>query len=100
MNTKEFQNMILKTTDPSLISLKGTYRLWIPCLAEESGEVAKIFRKLEKENISLEDREKIVEEVGDVIVTCVLIAASSGISLEEILDNSIVKFMKRYGVEK
>ena len=92
--------MVKKTTHAKYLNLPQIYLLWLPCLIEEAGEVAKLFRKIEVDPEKMEEvKDKIKEEVGDVIVTCCLIATSCGISMEDLLNGSIEKFQKRYGVE-
>ncbi len=76
-------------------------------LAEETGEVAQAIRALEigrdrpdeKTESYMENREDLVEELGDVLGNVIIIANKYNISLEEVFNSHKEKLSKRYSHE-
>jgi NTP pyrophosphatase (non-canonical NTP hydrolase) len=78
------------------------WQYWSPLsmfarLAEETGEVGRVMNHLfgEKPKKDTEEKEKLGEELGDVIYACICIANSQGIDLDEEIKKSIAKMAKR-----
>lgn len=73
-------------------------------LAEETGEVARAIRALEigrdrPDEVSesfINNREALVEELGDVLGNVIVIANKYNISLEEVFNSHKEKLLKRY----
>ena len=76
-------------------------------LAEETGEVARAIRALEigrdrpdeEPESYMENREALVEELGDVLGNVIVIANKYNISLEEVFNSHKEKLSKRYSHE-
>lgn len=64
-------------------------------LAGESGEVADLIKKYKYQGHHL-DRQKVIEEVGDVLYYCSLMAYALNIDLSEVADRNIMKLSTRY----
>ena len=64
-------------------------------LAGECGEVIDLYKKHRFQGHAL-DREKMVEELGDVLWYCAEIASGLGVSLDEVAESNIAKLRNRY----
>ena len=61
----------------------------------ESGEVIDLLKKHEFQGHDL-DRDKLIDEAGDVAWYLALLASALGVSLEEIMQKNVDKLKKRY----
>lgn len=64
-------------------------------LATESGEILDALKKFAFYNKPL-DRVNIIEELGDIMWYCAILADELGVTFEEIMDKNIRKLKKRY----
>jgi NTP pyrophosphatase (non-canonical NTP hydrolase) len=100
MDFKGYEELALRTkgfyTDKFAQALNGAMGL-----AGEAGEVIDVFKKAMFQGHEL-PREKLIEEVGDIMWYIPLIAQALGTSMEEIAIQNIEKLKKRYpeGFEK
>ena len=62
----------------------------------ESGEIADMIKKFKYQGHKIIDREKMIEELGDVIWYAALMAHGLNIKLSEVADRNISKLMTRY----
>lgn len=64
-------------------------------LAGESGEVADLVKKVVGHGHPL-DRDKLVEELGDVLWYCAMMSTLLGVDLGAVAERNIQKLLKRY----
>ncbi|AVK85425.1 hypothetical protein C3943_18795 [Lysinibacillus sp. B2A1] len=103
MKLNEFQQWIKEYYDTRGWSELNIFTR-IGFLAEETGEVARAIRALEigrdrpDEKIQSyeENKQELIEELGDVLGNIIVIANKYDISLEEIFNAHQDKLMKRY----
>lgn len=93
MEANKYQEAALRTASslkPEDLILNGVLGL-----AGESGEVVDLVKKHLFQGHEL-DKEKLVDELGDVCWYVAIIAKGLGYSLEEIMRMNIEKLLKRY----
>ncbi|MGG2054535.1 MazG-like family protein [Lysinibacillus pakistanensis] len=103
MKINEFQQWIKEYYDTRGWSELNIFTR-IGFLAEETGEVARAIRALEigrdrpdeKVQSYEENKQELIEELGDVLGNIIVIANKYDISLEEIFNAHQDKLMKRY----
>ncbi|WP_286926750.1 MULTISPECIES: MazG-like family protein [Lysinibacillus] len=103
MKINEFQQWIKEYYDTRGWSELNIFTR-IGFLAEETGEVARAIRALEigrdrpdeKVQSYEENKQELIEELGDVLGNIIVIANKYDISLEEIFNAHQAKLMKRY----
>lgn len=103
MKINEFQKWIKEYYDTRGWSELNIFTR-IGFLAEETGEVARAIRALEigrdrpdeKVQSYEENKQELIEELGDVLGNIIVIANKYDISLEEIFNAHQDKLMKRY----
>ncbi|MDM5233237.1 MazG nucleotide pyrophosphohydrolase domain-containing protein [Lysinibacillus pakistanensis] len=103
MEINEFQQWIKEYYDTRGWSELNIFTR-IGFLAEETGEVARAIRALEigrdrpdeKVQSYEENKQELIEELGDVLGNIIVIANKYDISLEEIFNAHQDKLMKRY----
>ena len=69
-------------------------------LAGEAGEVANIVKKIQRDfggEITIETREKLKDELGDVLWYICACADELGLTLKEIAEFNVEKLAKRHG---
>ena len=93
MNMNEYQKLAQRTANTKLPSDK--IENGILGLSGESGECADIVKKCLFQGHEL-DREKLIEELGDVLWYCAELAAGLGVGLEEVAQRNIDKLRRRY----
>jgi NTP pyrophosphatase (non-canonical NTP hydrolase) len=93
MNMNEYQKLAQRTANTKLPSAK--IENGILGLNGESGECADIVKKCLFQGHEL-DREKLIEELGDVLWYCAELAAGLGVGLEEVARRNIDKLRRRY----
>jgi NTP pyrophosphatase (non-canonical NTP hydrolase) len=70
-------------------------------LAGEAGEVANLVKKIQRDHggqLTEEMREKLRDELGDVLWYIAACAHELGLTLSEIADHNVNKLAKRHGV--
>jgi len=94
LTANDYQRQAMRTA--------GEYKSQYDCLRNaayglngEAGEVIDLLKKHEFQGHEL-DREKIIDELGDVQWYIALAATSLGVTLEEIQQRNIAKLIKRY----
>jgi len=103
MKLNEFQQWVKEYYDTRGWSELNIFTR-IGFLAEETGEVARAIRALEigrdrpdeKVQSYEENKQELIEELGDVLGNIIVIANKYDISLEEIFNAHQDKLMKRY----
>ena len=99
MKLNEYQKEAMKTA----IFRRDVAELYIAAaLAGEAGEVANIIKKAYREGTNkdvylLENRERIKEELGDVLWYCAALAEELLFNLEDVASENIEKLRKRHG---
>ena len=94
MTINEYQELAMATLNPAL-SEKDVLINGVMGLCGESGEVIDLVKKHVSHGHPL-NREKIIDELGDVAWYLAECADAIGISLEEVLAHNIEKLKKRY----
>ena len=61
----------------------------------EGGEIADLFKKFKYQKHPM-NREKMIEELGDVLWYCAMIATGLRTTLDKVAEQNIEKLMKRY----
>lgn len=94
MTLNEYQALAQRTANKDL---KGIEVIRDGCygLCGESGEVIDILKKHEFQGHKL-DRNKMLDELGDVLWYVVQLATGLNVTLEEVAVGNIYKLMKRY----
>lgn len=93
MTGVEYQNLAQRTANT-----KGWYEKvenGVMGLCGESGEVIDIIKKARFQGHDFE-REKLIEELGDVLWYCAELAQGLGVTLDEVFELNIQKLMRRY----
>ena len=94
MTINEYQKLAMTTLNPAL-SQKDVLINGVMGLCGESGEAIDIVKKHLAQGHEL-DREKLVKELGDIAWYLAETAYALDVSLEDVLQNNIDKFKKRY----
>ena len=94
MTINEYQNLALRTLNPSL-SQKDVLINGVMGLCGESGEAIDIVKKHLAQGHDL-DREHLIQELGDIAWYLAETASALDVSLEEVLQRNIEKLQKRY----
>jgi NTP pyrophosphatase (non-canonical NTP hydrolase) len=94
MNFDEYQTSAARTMNPRL---NDSERLLDAAAgtAEEAGEVLAHVRKHLYQDRTL-DREKLAEELGDVLWCVAAVATASGLSLEDVASRNVQKLARRW----
>ena len=94
MTANDYQRMAMRTAGDYAsdfdMMLNAVYGL-----NGESGEVIDLLKKHEFQGHDL-DRDKLIDEAGDVAWYLALLASALGVSLEEIMQKNVDKLKKRY----
>ena len=94
MKINEYQKEAMKSLNPSLnndeVLLNG-----VMGLCGESGEVIDILKKYLSQGHEL-NKEKMIEELGDVAWYLAETAYALGVDLDTVLNNNLIKLSKRY----
>lgn len=90
---KVYQRLALRTA--SSLSSSNLILNGVLGIAGEGGEVADIVKKNLFQGHEL-DKDKLVDELGDVMWYIAIMAEGLGVSLEEIARHNILKLLKRY----
>ena len=94
MEINEYQKQAIKSLNPSLnnneILLNG-----VMGLCGESGEVIDILKKHLSQGHEL-NKEKMIEELGDVAWYLAETTYALGVDLDTVLNNNLIKLSKRY----
>lgn len=94
MDFNEYQNLAQRTSNKKLS--KGEHVInGALGMCGESGEVSDLVKKAYMQGHKI-DREKICEEIGDVLWYCAEMSAWMGIDLGEIAQMNIDKLIERY----
>lgn len=94
MKINEYQSLAMKTLNPKL-DKKDVLINGVMGLCGESGEVIDIVKKHLAQGHDL-DKEKIIDELGDVAWYLAETAYSLDVDLETVLNRNIEKLKKRY----
>lgn len=87
MKFDKFQSKVGKILNKSAIG-------GVLFLTEESGEVAKVFKKsIDKNEVA--DQEELHAELGDVLIALAVLSNATGLSLDEIAGAAIDKWTQR-----
>jgi NTP pyrophosphatase (non-canonical NTP hydrolase) len=93
MNFQEYQELSRRTMPAEINGMsKSNYALGLVC---EAGEVGDIIKK-EVHHGHEEDKEKIMNEIGDVLHYAAGVATMYGFTLEEAATKNVLKLGKRY----
>ncbi len=98
MDADEFQRMALKTRK-EWGSPEGIEDVVYLALAinGEAGELAEVVKKTWRDGKEL-DREKIVDELGDILWYVAVLSHTLGVRLSEVMERNVEKLRERYGV--
>lgn len=94
MNFKVFEDDVWRTFNPEL-DVRDSITNAVFGLNGEAGEVADIFKKVWYQGHE-SSRDKVINELGDVMYYVSLLASLMDSSLEEVVTKNIVKRGKRY----
>lgn len=94
MTANDYQRMAMRTAG-NYASDFDMLRNAVYGLNGESGEVIDLLKKHEFQGHDL-DRDKLIDEAGDVAWYLALLASALGVSLEEIMQKNVDKLKKRY----
>lgn len=94
MTINEYQNLALRTLNPSL-GKKDVLINGVMGLCGEAGEAIDIVKKHLAQGHEL-DREHLIQELGDVAWYLAETAAALDVPLEEVLQRNIEKLQRRY----
>lgn len=94
MKINDYQRMAMRTAG-DYASDFDMMRNAVYGLNGESGEVIDLLKKHEFQGHDL-DRDKLIDEAGDVAWYLALLASALGVSLEEIMQRNIEKLIERY----
>ena len=94
MDLNEYQRAALRTVNPALDA--NTRQMDAAAgLAEEAGEVLGLVRKRVYQQREA-PRDKLVEELGDVLWCLAMTAESLGVTLEEVAAANVAKLQRRH----
>lgn len=94
MKINDYQRMAMRTAG-DYASDFDMMRNAVYGLNGESGEVIDLLKKHEFQGHDL-DRDKLIDEAGDVAWYLALLASALGVTLEEIMQKNVDKLKKRY----
>ena len=94
MTANDYQRMAMRTAG-DYASDFDMMRNAVYGLNGETGEVIDMLKKHEFQGHDL-DRDKLIDEAGDVAWYLALLASALGVSLEEIMQKNVDKLKKRY----
>lgn len=94
MTMNDFENAALRTAKPGMTQFEQLQEGALG-LAGEAGEVADYIKKGIYQG-HLMKRDRLAEEIGDVLWYCGLLADAIGVNLDEIAQRNIDKLRKRY----
>jgi len=95
MNLDEYRNLILRSEHPNFTMLNKRILHATIGIASEAGEVADVVKKSLFYNRKL-DKEKLKEEIGDLLWYIALCITGIDSSFEEIMEQNIAKLKARY----
>lgn len=100
MKISEYSEQAISTLlgDHDVIDMDATLISQVFGLVGESGEVAEKFKKLirdKKGQISSEDRQEIIKELGDILWYVNSVSSLLGSSLEEVAEKNLEKVLGR-----
>jgi NTP pyrophosphatase (non-canonical NTP hydrolase) len=90
---KDYQFKAMRTFPPQLNETK--IENGVIGLFGEGGEIADLYKKFKYQNHPL-NREKMIEELGDVLWYCAMIATGLRTTLDKVAEQNIEKLLKRY----
>ncbi len=93
MRMNEYQLLAQRTANTKTRS--GKIENGILGLCGETGECADLWKKYLHQGHEL-DKDKLVEELGDVLWYCAELASGLGMSLEDVAQINVEKLKKRY----
>ena len=93
MNMKDYQFKAMRTFPPQLNETK--IENGVIGLFGEGGEIADLYKKFKYQQHPL-NREKMIEELGDVLWYCAMIATGLRTTLDKVAEQNVEKLMKRY----
>ena len=93
MNMKDYQFKAMRTFPPQLNETK--IENGVIGLFGEGGEIADLYKKFRYQKHPL-NREKMIEELGDVLWYCAMIATGLRTTLDKVAEQNIEKLLKRY----
>lgn len=96
MIPQEFMTKALKTKSNSFTGVKPDLVHGIVGIASESGELSDLLKKMFFHPQKHVDRDKIVDEVGDILWYVALTLYSVGATFEEAFDRNIAKLTVRH----
>lgn len=94
MTMNDFEKAALRTAKPGMNMFEQLQEGALG-LAGEAGEVADYIKKGIYQG-HLMKRDRLAEEIGDVLWYCALLADATGVNLDEIAQRNIDKLRKRY----
>ncbi len=66
----------------------------------EAAELLEVFQWSAEDTVCVEKKDKIKEELADVLNYCILMADACGLDMDEIIENKIKRNNEKYPVEK
>ena len=97
MTFDEYQKQALKTAHNNPDSLMDK-TIWAMGVAGEAGEVVEKWKKIvayKDGEVSIEDREELKKELGDVVWYIAVLAHSLGLTFEEVMQLNVKKLADR-----
>jgi len=94
MDFKEYQKLAMTTLNPTLNSEQRIMNA-ILGLNGEAGEVADVMKKHLFQGHDL-NKEKLIDEVGDIMWYVALLADGLGVTMEDFAEVNVAKLKKRY----
>ena len=95
MTGKEFQTHAMRTANGAIYGPYDRLVNGVLGLTGEAGEVTDLVQKFLFQGHEL-DRDHIIEEVGDVLWYCALIADACGTDLDDVMQRNVDKLTLRY----
>ena len=93
MNINDYQAQCLRTTKH--LTKEQMLEECLLSIPEEAGEILRPFKKHRFHGMPL-DKDEIIEEVGDVMWYCVVLAHCLGFSADHVLETNLHKLQERY----
>lgn len=93
MNMKDYQFKAMRTFPPQLNETR--IENGVIGLFGEGGEIADLYKKFKYQGHPM-NREKMIEELGDVLFYCAMIATGLRTTLDKVAEQNIEKLLKRY----
>lgn len=96
---KEIERQVVR--DLGHKDIRVLQSMFVAGLAEEAGEVAGLHKRVLRDHVDKNDRERSrreawIDELGDVLWYLTALAIVKGITLEEIWSHNIAKLKERY----